>query len=111
MSRGELLRCRVRYFSDGVVLGSREFVESVFTVHRDQFGVKRKTGARRDAVWRVGWAVYDAGPAGNGDCGAGVSGRGLGRILFHPSSDTGGTPVPRWQTQAAFLVQVEEGLC
>ncbi|MCB1226342.1 MAG: hypothetical protein KDK99_11060, partial [Verrucomicrobiales bacterium] len=26
MGLGEMLRCRVRYFSDGVVMGSREFV-------------------------------------------------------------------------------------
>ena len=43
----ELLRCRVRYFSDGVVLGSREFVESIFESHREEFSVKRKTGARK----------------------------------------------------------------
>lgn len=47
LSKGELLHCRVRYFSDGVVLGSREFVESVFSRHREEFGLKRKTGARR----------------------------------------------------------------
>jgi putative transposase len=27
MSAGELLRCRVRYFTDGLVIGSREYVE------------------------------------------------------------------------------------
>jgi len=43
---GAALRCRVRYFSDGVALGSREFVESVFQENREQFGVKRRTGAR-----------------------------------------------------------------
>lgn len=42
----EILRCRVRYFSDGLVLGSREFVESVFQRYRDQFGLKRLSGAR-----------------------------------------------------------------
>ena len=41
-----LLYCRVRYFSDGLVLGSREFVEKVFASNRELFGVKRKTGAR-----------------------------------------------------------------
>lgn len=46
LSRSELLHCRVRYFSDGVVLGSRAFVDGVFASHREQFGVKRKTGAR-----------------------------------------------------------------
>ncbi len=43
----DLLRCRVRYFSDGVVLGSRTFVEDTFQKHKDQFGLKRETGARR----------------------------------------------------------------
>ena len=30
LSRAEMLRCKVRYFSDGVVLGSREFVNSFY---------------------------------------------------------------------------------
>jgi putative transposase len=42
----ELLRLRVRYFSDGLVLGSELFVEEVFERHRSHFGVKRKSGAR-----------------------------------------------------------------
>lgn len=41
-----LLGCRVRYFSDGVALGSKEFVEKVFIRYRSQFGTKRQTGAR-----------------------------------------------------------------
>jgi hypothetical protein len=40
------LRCRVRYFTDGVALGGQEFVEKVFERNRSGFGVKRKTGAR-----------------------------------------------------------------
>ncbi len=47
LSMAELLQCKVRYFSDGVVLGSRAFVEGVFETHRDEFGLKRKTGARK----------------------------------------------------------------
>lgn len=47
LSGAELLRCRVRYFSDGVVLGSREFVESIFKDHREEFGLKRTKGARK----------------------------------------------------------------
>ncbi len=43
----EALRCRVRYFADGLVLGSREFVETIFSEHRDQFGRRRRSGARR----------------------------------------------------------------
>ncbi len=42
----ELLRCQVRYFNDGAVLGSREFVNAVFEKHRGCFGPKRKEGAR-----------------------------------------------------------------
>jgi hypothetical protein len=42
----ELLRCRVRYFTDGVVLGSRSYVDEVFGRYRERFGYKRKTGAR-----------------------------------------------------------------
>ena len=47
LSAAELVRLRVRYFSDGLVLGSKAFVESMFTEHRDKFGPKRKDGARR----------------------------------------------------------------
>jgi hypothetical protein len=36
----------VRYFSDGVVLGSRNYVNEVFAEFRDRFGARRKTGAR-----------------------------------------------------------------
>jgi REP element-mobilizing transposase RayT len=46
LSRGELIRCRVRYFSDGLVLGSRDFVEEAFQRKREWFGSKRKSGAR-----------------------------------------------------------------
>ena len=42
----QALRCRVRYFSDGVVLGSKTFVEDVIQRNREQFGLKRKSGAR-----------------------------------------------------------------
>ena len=43
----EYLRCRVRYFSDGVALGSRGFVEGVFGRFRGYFSEGRRTGARR----------------------------------------------------------------
>ena len=43
----EYLRCRVRYFSDGVAIGSQAFVERVFTDERWRFGKKRRTGARK----------------------------------------------------------------
>jgi putative transposase len=47
LSPAELVRLRVRYFTDGVVLGSKEFVEGIFEAQRDLFGPKRKKGARR----------------------------------------------------------------
>jgi putative transposase len=43
----EAIHCRIRYFNDGMILGSRAFVNGVFESHRAWFGKKRKTGARR----------------------------------------------------------------
>lgn len=43
----QALHCRVRYFSDGVVIGGKAFVDEIFHSHRDKFGSKRKDGARR----------------------------------------------------------------
>jgi REP element-mobilizing transposase RayT len=42
-----MLRCRVRYFTDGAVIGSREFVNEAFASARERFGAKRKDGARK----------------------------------------------------------------
>jgi putative transposase len=42
-----MLRCRVRYFTDGAVIGSKAFVNEVFVEARDRFSEKRKDGARR----------------------------------------------------------------
>ncbi|MEX1114619.1 MAG: hypothetical protein WEB53_05185, partial [Akkermansiaceae bacterium] len=41
-----MLRCRVRYFTDGAVIGSKEFVNEAFANARERFGPKRKDGAR-----------------------------------------------------------------
>ena len=41
ISPHELLRMRVRYFTDGMVLGSKAFIEFVFLEHRGLFGVRR----------------------------------------------------------------------
>jgi hypothetical protein len=41
-----MLRCRVRYFTDGAVIGSKEFVNEAFAGARERFGPKRKDGAR-----------------------------------------------------------------
>jgi putative transposase len=55
---GRMLRCRVRYFTDGAVIGSREFVNGVFESARERFGPKRRDGARK--------------PRGGGSAGAGL---------------------------------------
>lgn len=46
LSLGEVLRVRIRYFTDGVVLGSQNYVNEVFRDFRKRFGARRKTGAR-----------------------------------------------------------------
>ncbi len=43
----EALRCRVRYFTDGAVIGGKDFVNAIFRARRSRFGAKRKDGARR----------------------------------------------------------------
>ena len=46
LSQADYLRCRVRYFTDGAVLGTREFVDGIFEGSRELFHEKRETGAR-----------------------------------------------------------------
>ncbi len=46
LSQADDLRCKVRYFSDGAVLGGKNFVEGIFQACRGRFGPKRKDGAR-----------------------------------------------------------------
>ncbi|MDD2455939.1 MAG: transposase [Kiritimatiellae bacterium] len=43
----QALRCRVRYFTDGMALGGKGFVERVFSENRGLFGPRRRDGARR----------------------------------------------------------------
>jgi putative transposase len=62
IAHSKALRCRIRYFTDGVVLGSRSFVNEAFLHGRDRFGPRRKDGARKlrgsasalaGAVWNM----------------------------------------------------------
>jgi len=46
LSEAEYLRCRVRYFCDGAVLGGKAFVEEIFRENKKLFGESRKDGAR-----------------------------------------------------------------
>ena len=43
---GQVLRLRIRHLTDGVILGSKEFVDDMFLKYRDRFGAKRRDGAR-----------------------------------------------------------------
>jgi REP element-mobilizing transposase RayT len=49
LSWAELLRCRTRYFTDGVAIGSKEFVNGFFENLKSELGgfEKRQTGARK----------------------------------------------------------------
>jgi hypothetical protein len=42
-----MLGHRVRYFTDGLVLGTKEFVEQAFQLTRSWFGPRRASGGRR----------------------------------------------------------------
>jgi hypothetical protein len=42
-----MLRCRVRYFTDGAVIGSKAFVNEAFTGARERFSPRRRDGARK----------------------------------------------------------------
>ena len=64
MKMAAMLRCRVRYFTDGAVIGSKAFVNEMFAAARDRFTEKRKDGARRmkgsgKAAGGVLWSVRD----------------------------------------------------
>jgi putative transposase len=52
----DLVHCKFRHFTDGLVLGGREFVNQVFETHRELFGGKRKTGARK--IKNAGTGLY-----------------------------------------------------
>ena len=47
LTEAQLLRRKVRYFVDGMVIGTKGFVEGVFQLSRPWFGKDRRTGARR----------------------------------------------------------------
>ena len=47
LGMAKMLRCRVRYFTDGAVIGSKAFVNEAFAASRERFGAKRKDGARK----------------------------------------------------------------
>ena len=54
-----LLRCRIRYLTDSQVIGSKQFLEAVFTRNRDDLKVTREEGARQPRGLKLGkdWRV------------------------------------------------------
>ena len=59
-----MLRCRVRYFTDGAVIGSKAFVNEAFAAAQERFTERRKDGARRmkgsgKAAAGVLWSIRD----------------------------------------------------
>ncbi len=64
LGMARMLHCRVRYFTDGAVIGSKSFVDEAFANARERFSEKRKDGARRmrgsgKAAAGVLWSVRD----------------------------------------------------
>jgi REP element-mobilizing transposase RayT len=62
LRKAEMLRYRIRYFTDGGIIGSKAFVNEAFAKARERFSEKRKDGARKmrgkaaaagDALWSV----------------------------------------------------------
>jgi hypothetical protein len=59
-----MLLHRIRYFTDGAVIGSKAFVNEAFAAARERFGPRRKDGARAlrggaSAAKGVLWSARD----------------------------------------------------
>jgi REP element-mobilizing transposase RayT len=59
-----MLQHRIRYFTDGAVIGSRIFVDEAFANSRSRFGPKRNSGARKmqgdaSAAGTLLWSMRD----------------------------------------------------
>jgi putative transposase len=64
LGMAKMLRTRVRYFTDGAVIGSKAFVNEAFAAARGRFTERRQDGARRmrgsgKAAAGVLWSVRD----------------------------------------------------
>ena len=53
LSVADVIRCRIRYLSDGGALGRADFLRQVFEENRERFGAKRKSAGRnmRGSDW------------------------------------------------------------
>jgi REP element-mobilizing transposase RayT len=54
LSLQQALHCRVRYFTDGLILGSETYVDDAFGRYRDRFGTRSTSGACRAATVALG---------------------------------------------------------
>ncbi|MFO7936119.1 MAG: hypothetical protein R6V06_00715, partial [Kiritimatiellia bacterium] len=62
LSVTQLLHCRVRYLTDGVVIGGQEFVDRMLCEHSQFSRLRRKRGAREMKSGRCRWnGLYAAG--------------------------------------------------
>jgi hypothetical protein len=54
-----VLRCRLRYFTDGAVLGSKAFVATQLVIYRKKTGRRQRTGPRALPAWTDfgDWAI------------------------------------------------------
>jgi len=66
LGMAKILRTRVRYFTDGAVIGSKSFVNEAFDAARERFSERRKDGARKmrgigigTGAGRALWSVRD----------------------------------------------------
>ena len=64
LGMAKLLRCRIRYFNDGAVSGSKEFQNEAFASARERLAARRKDGARkmrgeRAAADEILWSLRD----------------------------------------------------
>jgi hypothetical protein len=46
---------KIRYFTDGAVIGTQSFINDLFLAYRERFGGSRKTGARKMKAEKGDW--------------------------------------------------------
>jgi len=62
LSAQKRYHCRCRYFTDGQVLGGKDFVEAFFEENKDYFGPRRRTGGRKvRGDWDDLYSIRDVG--------------------------------------------------
>ena len=73
LTRGQQIRCRIRYLTYGAAFGSQKFIEALFKANREKFGPERKSGAKlllkagQQAKISGGFVHETSEPVGDGD--------------------------------------------